>query len=114
MSILFEWHHKIFYDLADPRVRDYKLFGSIAPMTIAYGFYIVIIYKIFPLFMKNREPIIFKHSWILESVLFLNSAFFVVRGWKHWKNYDWRCQPFDNSTSVEALEVKFYFYLNER
>lgn len=106
LSDLRSWYSWLFYDIADPRSRDFAFLGSPVPMILFYGSYLILCMKIIPRFMENRKPIrLQQSSWILECVCFLMSLFFVIRGWKIWMKFNWRCEPIDFSRSEEAMEV---------
>lgn len=107
LTDLKNWFSWAFYEMADPRSRDFAFIGNPLPMILFYGFYLILCMKILPNFMKNRKPIRFKQVWILEVVCFVMSLFFIIRGWKIWTNYNFRCEPLDFSRSKDAMEVSF-------
>lgn len=102
-SNAFNW---LFYDLADPRIRDYLFFGNPLLIFSIYLFYLIFCIKILPYLMKNREPMTLKWtSWALENLIFNISTFFMMKFGKIWMNFNWRCEAMDESKSEEVIWV---------
>ena len=102
-------YNEIFYEKADPRIRDRFLMGNPLPIVSIYLFYIIFIKYILPRYMRDRKPIdIEKPGIILTTVLFFNSLYFFVITFEPWMFiYNWRCEPMDWSYSELALRVRF-------
>ena len=102
LSTFSKW---LFYDLADPRIRDYAFFGNPVPLLLVVGLSILLCLKIIPHFMQNRRPMKFRFIWMYKVSSILISMYIVVRGWKIWMNFNLRCEPMDYSRSEEAMTV---------
>ena len=99
--------HEIFYEKADPRIRDRFLMGNPLPIVSIYAFYIIFIKYLLPRYMRDRKPIdIEVPGIILTTVLFFNSLYFFVITSEPWLFiYSWRCEPMDYSYTDLALRV---------
>ena len=108
-SSFSSWYHEIFYEKADPRVRDRWLMGDPMQILLIYGFYIIFIQYILPKFMENKKPFdIDKAAVALNSTLFLSCLFFFYQGFVPWFSiFSWRCEPMDWSESELAVLVSF-------
>jgi len=107
-STTLSFYHEIFYERADPRIRDKFLMGNPIPIVLIYTFYIIFIKYLLPRYMRDRKPIdIEKPGIILTIVLFFNSLYFFVISSEPWLFiYNWRCEPIDWSYSDLALRVR--------
>ncbi|XP_070501570.1 very long chain fatty acid elongase 1-like [Chironomus tepperi] len=100
------FYHELFYERADPRIRDKFLMGNPLPIVSIYAFYIIFIKYLLPRYMRDRKPIdIEKLGIALTIVLFFNSLYFTVIGSEPWLFiYNWRCEPVDMGYSELALK----------
>jgi hypothetical protein len=98
-------YNELFYDNADPRIRDKLFMGSPIEIVLAYLCYVFLITYILPKFMENRKPFDFKKLYgYVDKILFLVESYFLCWGLFGWIFvYNWICQPFDNSESVYGL-----------
>lgn len=101
------WYHEIFYNRADPRVRDKWLMGDPLPIVLFYSFYIVLITYILPKYMKNRKPLnVEKPAIMLNVLIFFVNLYFVIVGTVNWLPiFNFRCQPLDLTESRIGLLV---------
>lgn len=101
------WYHELFYEKADPRIRDKWLMGDPLQIFSIYIFYVIFIKYILPWIMRDRKPVnIDKAAITLNTVLFLTCVFFVVESIPYWFfNFSWRCQPIDWSENESAVKV---------
>lgn len=107
------WYQKLFYDFADPRVRNFVFFGDPVPILSCYIFYIILCRLIIPMAMKDQKSLkLKKFSLILNFLIFGISIYFLIKVGKFWLNYNLRCQPVDYSD--EAIEVKLNFFKKSR
>lgn len=106
MNLTFNYS-SIFYDSADPRIRDYFLMGDPILIVTIYVIYALLCRFIIPRAMKNREPFrLAWASWLLKNVIFNFSIFFMVNLGKIWIKSNWRCEAIDDSETEEAKNVR--------
>lgn len=105
---LSSWYHEIFYEKADPRIRDRWLMGDPIQLICIYTFYVIFIKYILPWIMRDRKPVnIDKAAIVLNSALLLSCIYFVCEAFPHWVfEFSWRCQPIDWSESEIAMKVR--------
>lgn len=102
--------YNLFYDNADPRIRDFFLMGRPHWIVLIYLGYVLIITRILPDFMRNRKPYDFqKVSLYIDAVLLLIACYFLVITTYSWfVLYNWRCQVIDPTNSWTArMAVEF-------
>ncbi|KAL7013694.1 hypothetical protein ACKWTF_015532 [Chironomus riparius] len=110
--------HEIFYERADPRIRDRLLMGNPLPIVSIYAFYIIFIKYLLPRFMRDRKPIDIEIPGIvLTTVLFFNSLYFFILASEPWLFvYNWRCEPMDYSytdLALRAVDASHLFLLSK-
>jgi GNS1/SUR4 family len=100
------WIRVIFYDLADPRIRDKPFMGSPWPITVFSISFLTLI-GFLRHWMKHRKPFKLRmFSIVLQSLLLSLNIFGFLKGWPYWTSkYSWRCEPLDTSNSADALQV---------
>jgi GNS1/SUR4 family len=103
----------LFYDLADPRIRDKTFMGSPLPI-ITWVLTYVALTRILKEFMKNRKPFVMKVPFIMFGLFNVAAnVFFVIYSAPYWfGKYNWRCEPLDTSNSQDALRVNDYLQQN--
>ncbi|KAG5667683.1 hypothetical protein PVAND_015655 [Polypedilum vanderplanki] len=110
--------YNLFYDYADPRMRDRFLMGKPHWIILIYIFYVIIITHTLPNFMRNRKPYDFQRiSLYIDSILLLIAMFFCVITVYSWIFlFNWRCQVIDRSDDWHAqMAVEFcWLYLMTR
>lgn len=96
--------NELFYTNADPRVRDKWLMGSPIIITSISLCYVLTISYIIPKLMKNRKPLDTKmFDKYFDKILLLVESYFVYWGVYFWIFvYNWKCQPIDQSESIEG------------
>lgn len=102
--------YNLFYENADPRMRDRFLMGKPHWIILIYIFYVVIITRILPNFMKNRKPYDFhKLSLYIDALLLFIACYFLVITTYSWLFlFNWRCEVIDRSNSwTSRMAVEF-------
>ena len=108
--------HKLFYEHADPHIRDRLFMGSPFLLCFCYLCYVVIIVYVIPLIMENRKPFSFTKLWNFADVLiFFMAGYIAVASCYVWFfRFNWICQPIDRSNSFDAnlvLNTSYHFLL---
>ncbi|XP_070153889.1 very long chain fatty acid elongase 7-like [Polyergus mexicanus] len=108
------WHF-LFYDLSDPRTRDWFLIPSPIPgLSIIIG-YLYFVLSWGPRYMKHRKPYQLKNILIIYNFLQI-----IISIWLFWEgltgawlngSYNWRCEPVDFSYSPHALRIARGVYM---
>jgi GNS1/SUR4 family len=96
----------VFYDLADPRIRDRPFMGSPWPL-IVYTICYVALVGFLRHWMEPRNPYRFrKLSIVLYSFYCFSNAFIFIKIWPYWiTKYTLGCEVLDTSNSADALQV---------
>jgi len=102
---------------SDQRVNDWPLMSSPLPTIGICLTYILIVKKIGPYFMKDRQPydiripmIIYNFLMVIISAMIV--YYFTAYAW--FKNYSFTCQPVDYSNSSDAIliaKTSYFYYL---
>lgn len=101
----------IFYDSADPRIRDFIFMGDPSLIVSVYVIYALLCRCVIPRVMKNREPFrLAWASWLLKNVIFNIAIFFAVNLAKIWFNSNWKCEAIDDSVTEEAKNVRIFVF----
>ncbi|XP_063989125.1 very long chain fatty acid elongase 7 isoform X1 [Diachasmimorpha longicaudata] len=106
-SVVSFYNH-IFYDLADPRTRDWFLMSSPVPGASIMIGYLYFVLSWGPRHMEHRKPYKLNNTLILY-----NLAQVLLSTWLFWEGldgawldkYSWKCEPVDYSNTPEALRV---------
>ncbi|XP_029679363.1 elongation of very long chain fatty acids protein AAEL008004-like [Formica exsecta] len=108
------WHF-LFYDLSDPRTRDWFLIPSPIPgLSIIIG-YLYFVLSWGPRYMKHRKPYQLKNILVIYNFLQI-----IISTWLFWEgltgawlngSYNWRCEPVDFSYSPKALRIARGVYM---
>lgn len=102
----FSTYHEIFYDRADPRIRDKLFMGNPAAIVLIYACYAIFFKYFMPRIMKNRKPVdVRNYVYALHVVLFFNSFYFFQLTIRYWIHMDWRCQSMFTGDAVIDLVV---------
>lgn len=102
--------YNLFYENADPRMRDRFLMGRPHWIILIYILYVLIITRLLPNFMKNRKPYDFhKISLYIDALLLFIACYFLIITTYSWLIlYNWRCQLIDASNAWTArMAVEF-------
>lgn len=109
------WHF-LFYDLADPRTRDWFLISSPIPGASIIIGYLYFVLSWGPRYMEHRKPYKLKNTLVVYNFLQI-----LVSTWLFWEgftgallneSYNWKCEPVDFSYTPYALRIArgVYFY----
>lgn len=115
-SVLLNELHELFYEHADPRIRDRLFMGSPFNLCFFYLCYVVVIVYVIPTFMENRKPFNFTKMWnFVDVLIFLMSGYITIGSCYIWFfRFNWLCQPIDRSDSFDAilvLNTSYHFLL---
>ncbi|XP_015185206.1 PREDICTED: elongation of very long chain fatty acids protein 7-like [Polistes dominula] len=107
------WHF-LFYELSDPRTRDWFMISSPVP-----GLSILIGYHYFirswgPKYMEHRKPFQIKNILVIYNFMQV-----LLSIWMFWealdgawlRNYSFKCEPVDFSNKPEALRIARGVYI---
>lgn len=111
-------YYELFYEYADPRIRDYPLMGYPHWVVISFGFYLILATFILPRYMKHRKPIdLSQYTIYLDGILLSTAFFYFMLGCYGWFFlYDWFCQPIDSSdswTAIMTVRISYSFLLTK-
>lgn len=97
--------HELFYQNADPRIRDLPFMGSPFEIIFVYLCYVIIILYGIPKLMENRKPFSFTKLFAAVDVLifFMSGYMLGMASYLWFFHYNWICEPIDSSTSDVSL-----------
>lgn len=105
-SSFFSIYHDIFYERADPRIRDFPLMGDPLPMVLIYGSYAIFFKFFMPRIMQDRKPVdVRKYVFMLHIVLFITSAIQLLNSLRVVPFMSWRCEPLGTNDYGTDLDV---------
>ncbi|KAG5667628.1 hypothetical protein PVAND_015602 [Polypedilum vanderplanki] len=109
---IFSFYHELFYEKADPRIRDFPLMGNPAAIVIIYGCYAIFFKFFMPRIMQDRKPVdVRKFVFLLHIVLFCNCAFFTIWGLIRYPFSKWRCFALGHNNYGFDLELVYCVYM---
>lgn len=106
----YSWYHEVFYEKADPLIRDKPLMGSPLPILLIYIFYVLLFVFILPKFMENRKSIdCKKFSDVLDAIVLVISLYFLAVASYGWLwIFNWHCQPIHTGLqSRDELQARY-------
>ncbi|XP_016845633.1 elongation of very long chain fatty acids protein AAEL008004 isoform X2 [Nasonia vitripennis] len=111
---LVKFYHKVFWDLSDPRTRDWFLLTSPIPgigIMVAYLYFVL---SWGPRHMEHRKPFVLKHTLVIYNFFQVLLSFWLFYeglegAWL--RHYSWKCEPVDFSNSPHALRVARGVYI---
>jgi hypothetical protein len=107
-TLFLDAYHELFYEKADPRIRDLPLMGNPLPIVLIYTCYAIFFKFFMPRIMRDRKPVdVRNYVYLLHVVLFFNSAFFAVWGLLRWPFSQWRCFALGTGNTGIDMEVSF-------
>ncbi|XP_043786686.1 elongation of very long chain fatty acids protein AAEL008004 isoform X1 [Apis laboriosa] len=111
---MVRFYHHVFYDLSDPRTRDWFLIPSPVPGTSILIGYLYFILSWGPKHMQHRKPYQLKNILVCYNFLQVLLSFWLFyegldAAWL--RKYSWKCQSVDYSNSPEALRVARGVYI---
>ncbi|KAL1465454.1 hypothetical protein WDU94_005027 [Cyamophila willieti] len=102
---------------SDPRVKDWFLMSGPLPTICICLTYAFIVKIVGPKLMENRKPFQLRKTLIVYNffqVLFSSWLFYEAMDAAWYRNYSFKCQPVDYSTSPNAMRVArgcwWYFF----
>lgn len=99
----------IFYESADPRIRDRFLMGNPLPI-IFLTFFLLALMQELHKFMQTRKTgfKLEKVSLYITIFYWLMSVYFFYEGSRntYFNGYSWTCEPIDPSPHGTAMEVR--------
>ncbi|XP_014209391.1 elongation of very long chain fatty acids protein 7 [Copidosoma floridanum] len=113
-NYIFKLYNHVFWELSDPRTRDWFLLSSPIPGAAILAFYLYFVLSWGPRQMQHRKPFELKKTLVIYN--FFQVA---LSCWIFWegldaawlRDYSWKCQPVDFSETPHALRVARGVYI---
>ncbi|KAG7199833.1 hypothetical protein KM043_017665 [Ampulex compressa] len=102
------FYNFLFFDLADPRTKNWFLMSSPVPGFIILCCYFYFVRSWGPRHMEHRKPYQLKNILLLYNFLqvcFSSWMFYEASDAAWLGKYSWKCEPVDYSNSPEALRI---------
>lgn len=107
----FAWYRQVFYDKADPLIRDKLFMGSPLLIVLIYVSYVITFVFVLPKIMENRKAIdCKKFSDVLDFIVLIVSLYFLGASSYAWLGgqFNWHCQPIHvNDIEKDKLQAQF-------
>ncbi|XP_058806778.1 elongation of very long chain fatty acids protein 7-like [Phymastichus coffea] len=111
---LLKFYNRIFWDLSDPRTRNWFLLSSPLPGLAILTTYLYFVLSWGPRYMEQRKPFVLKKTLVIYNFFQVLLSFWLFYegldgAWL--RHYSWKCEPVDFSNSPHAMRVARGVYI---